>query len=154
MAGIFPIGSIMVLVEGTDAATAAARYAIALAENQKAALFAVAVVDTETLKMLFSTKIMVQDEMADFEKELEYSDERRLRYVEEMAQEKGVKVESILLKGSCHSLVLKEIRERGTDLLVMAAFTSSMAKRDLPAKEKQLILNDITCPVILVKESS
>lgn len=152
MAGTIPIGKIMVLVEGTEASTAAARFAIDLACNQKASLTALAVVDTETLKMLLSSKIMVPEEMEEFERELEFSDQRRLRYVEELAKEKGIKVETLLLKGSCHTLVLKEQKGRSADLLVLAAFTSSMVKRDLIAKEKQLILNDISCPVVLVKE--
>ena len=143
---------LLLLVDSTEASGAAAEHAIALARLCKAELIALAVVDTATLKELLTYRIMVEEEMQEYEKELEQSGRRQLALIEERARREGVSVRSVHMKGALHSVVLAQQQAAGADLIVMSAFRASQVSRDLLAREKQLILDDARCPVIIVKK--
>jgi nucleotide-binding universal stress UspA family protein len=142
---------LLLLCEGTETGMKAARHAIELASNEKARLSVLAVVDTETLKTLVSRRIFLEDEMAEYESEIERSGQKQLNYVLSLAQKARVKAESELVRGAWHSAVLAAQKKRKADLLVIGAFTATMSKRDLIAREKQLILDEIECPVLIVR---
>ena len=112
---------------------------------------AVAAVDTETLSMLVRRHILVDEEMAELDVELEASAERQLRMVVSHAKRAAVPVETVLLKGTIHSAILGEARKRRADLIVLSGFTSTMTRRDVLAKEKQYLVDEAPCPVVLVK---
>lgn len=141
----------MLFAEGSEEGSRAARDAIQLAADEQATLVIAAVVDTNTLKQLLTAKIFIQDEMEEYEHDLEDSSRKQLNYIAQLADKAKVKNRTALLRGACHSAILKEQRERDADLLVMGAFRASTASRDLMAREKQLILDDIPCPVLLVR---
>jgi nucleotide-binding universal stress UspA family protein len=143
---------ILLLVDSTKATSAAAECAIALARLCNADLIALSVVDTETLKELLTYKIMVAEEMEEYEKELEHSGRRQLALVEEQARKAKVDVETVHKKGSVHSVVLAQQADTGADVIVVSGFRPSVIKRDLLAREKQLILDEATCAVIVVKK--
>lgn len=143
---------ILLLVDSTEATAAAAECAISLAKLCGADLIALSVVDTETLKELLTYKIMVAEEMEEYEKELEHSGRRQLALVEEQARKAKVDVEAVHKKGSAHSVVLAQQASTGADVIVVSGFRPSVIKRDLLAREKQLILDEATCAVIVVKK--
>ena len=145
---------ILLLVDSTESSGAAADRAIALAAQCKAELLALAVIDTATLKELLTYRIMVQQEMEEYEKELELSGKRQLALVEEQARKVGVKCRSIHMKGAVHSVVLAQQESVGADLIVLSAFRASQVSRDLLAKEKQFIVDDAKNAVIIVKKGS
>ena len=151
MAANAQLRTILLFTDGTEGSIRAAELAVLLADTHDADLVAVAVVDTETLSMLLRQHILVDEEMAEFDTELEASAERHLRMVTNHANRQGVPLETALLRGTCHSLVLAEARRRGADLIVLSGFTTTMTRRDLLAKEKQYIVDDAPCPVVLVK---
>jgi nucleotide-binding universal stress UspA family protein len=142
---------ILLFAEGSEEGMHAARDAIALAADEKARLRAAAVVDTSTLKHLLTSRIFIQDEMEDFEKELEVSANKHLNWISQLSEEAGVTCDTVLLRGACHAVLLREQRDCRADLFVMGAFKASAARRDLMAREKQLILEDIACPALLVR---
>lgn len=143
--------SILLLSEGTESGMKAARHAIQVAQNEKASLFVVSVVDTVTLKSLVSSHIFIKDEMAEYEQQMERSCRKQLDYVLSLARKAKTDAEPILHRGAWHSAILSEQKTRSADLLVMGGFKASMAKRDLIAREKQLILDEIKCAVLLVR---
>ncbi len=143
--------SILLFVEGSDQGMKAAQDAINLAADEQAPLILAAVVDTSTLKQLLSYRIFVQEEMEEYEQELEETCRKHLQYVAQLAAKARVKTRSVLLRGACHTAILREQRESNASLLVMGAFRASTAKRDLMAREKQLIIDEIPCPVLLVR---
>jgi nucleotide-binding universal stress UspA family protein len=143
--------NVMLLSESTEGGTRAARHAVELVSNEGAALTVVAVVDTDTLKTLVSRRIFIEEEMAEYESEIEKSSQKQLNYAISLAQKAKVKAEPVLLRGAWHSAVLSEQKKRAFDLIVMAGFKASMSKRDLIAREKQLILDEVGCPVLLVR---
>jgi nucleotide-binding universal stress UspA family protein len=133
--------TILLLAESSEEGVKAARDAVRLA----------AVVDTSVLKQLVTFRIFVEEEKAEYEKDLEESCQKQLNYMSQLAAKAGVTHRTSLLRGACHSVVLREQKARGADLLIMGAFRASTARRDLAAQEKQLIIDDIPCPVLLVR---
>jgi len=141
---------IMLLAEGTGEGMAAARSAIELAASLKAELVILSVVDTDALKQLLTYRIFVEDEMREYEQEIEQSCRRHLDYVAQLADKQKVKHKAHLLTGACHTAVLEQQKSAGADLLVMGSFRASTFKVDLMAREKQLVIDEIPCPVLLV----
>jgi len=142
---------ILLFAESSESGMTAARDAINLASDEGATLVVAAVVDTSTLKQLLSYRIFVQEEMEEYEEELEESCRKQLNYVTQLADQVNVKSRTVLLRGACHSVILREQKERAADLLVMGAFRATTTRRDLMAHEKQLIIDEIPCPVLLVR---
>ncbi len=143
--------TILLFAETSEGGMKAARDAIHLAADEGATLIAAAVVDTNTLKQLLTYRIFVQDEMEEYERELEESCRKQLNYIAQLADEAGVTNRTVLLRGACHSVLIQEQKARAADLLVMGAFRATTTKRDLVAHEKQLIIDEIPCPVLLVR---
>ncbi len=142
---------ILVLVDASEASLRAAEFAIRLAGQLPARLTAVSVVDTDTLRKLMSVRILVEQEVHEFESELERSQTRHLDHVSQMARKAGVQCEAVLGKGVCHSAVLHEQKARKADLMVLGGFHSSLTKMDLNAREHQIILDEAPCPVLVIK---
>lgn len=143
--------TVLMFADGSEAASRAMDVALLVAQAHEADLVAVAVVDTETLSMLLRQHILVRDEMVEFGAELEASAERQLRGFANQAKRQGVSLETALLKGNIHATILAEARRRKADLIVLAGFTSTMTRRDVLAKEKQYVMDEAPCPVLLVK---
>jgi nucleotide-binding universal stress UspA family protein len=146
-----PFKTVLFLVETSTGALDAARVAVQVAKAFDARLVAVAVVDTETLKHLLTSRILAHEEMKEMEEGLEVSAHTQLAYVAELARTEGLKVESVLLKGDCHHQVLHAQHHYQADLLVLAPFRPSMATRDLMAGEKHLIADQAECPVLILR---
>ena len=146
-----PVTHILVVVDGTEASFRAADRAIDLARALGAQLTALAVVDTETLRQLLSVKILVDAEMGEFEKELEESARRQLAEIRERALDNKVVIEEVLITGSVETVIPKEVEERKVDLIALGGFPSTKVTRDLMARQRQMIMDRATCPVLVVK---
>ena len=146
-----PFRKVLFLVETSKGALEAARYTLDLVRAADARLLALSVVDTETLRQLLSSHILADQEMRELEKQLEESCRRQLAHVTELAKQAGVKVDALLVKGSCHREVMRVQRQEQADLIVLAPFRASMAKRDLMANEKQFIADEADCPVLILR---
>ena len=146
------ITHIMVLVDGgTEQSFRAAAQAIALSRITGAKLTAIAVIDTGTLRQLLTYRILATQEMSEFEAELESSSRLYLERVRAMALEEKVVVEQVLVRGPYHTSILDQQKQLGADLLVLGAFKSSQTTRDLMAREYQKVVDEVPCPVMLVK---
>lgn len=146
-----PFQSIIVFVDSSDSSLKAAEYAVRLASCSSAKLTAVSVVDTDTLKKLLTARILVEQEMAEFETDLEHSQNRSLEYVKHLAARAGVAVETVLGKGVASSVVLAEQKARQADLIVMGGFRCTLTRIDLVSAERQRLVDIAACPVLIVK---
>lgn len=142
---------ILLFAESSEDGMAAARDAINLAADEGALLVIASVVDTSTLKQLLSSRIFVQEEMEEYERDLEASCRKHMDYIAQLADKAKVKHRASLLRGACHSAILRQQKESKADLLVMGAYRARTVVRDQMAREKQLIVDEIPCPVLLVR---
>lgn len=146
-----PITHILVLVDGTETSFAAAEKAIELARALAAKLTTLSVVDTETLRQLFSANILVDQEMGELEAELQASARRQLDDVRERALDQKVVVDEVMEVGNVETIVPREVEGRGVDLICLGAFQVSKVTRDLVARQRQQIIDRARVPVLIVK---
>jgi nucleotide-binding universal stress UspA family protein len=146
-----PFQNIIVFVDSADSSMKAAEFAVRLAACASARLTAVSVVDTDTLKKLLTARILVEQEMAEFEADLAQSQNRTLEYVKHLAARAGVAMEAVMGKGVASSVVLAEQKARQADLIVMGGFRCTLTRLDLASAERQRILDVAVCPVLVVK---
>ncbi|NOZ21831.1 MAG: universal stress protein [Planctomycetes bacterium] len=142
---------ILLVLDGGRGWPDAAEFAIEMARGGKSQLIGAAVVDTDTLSRLLAQGIFVEEERASYEKQLEADAGRYLNHAQKLADKAGVALEKTVLKGLIHKVVLQEARVRKVDALVMASWRRSMLKRDLVPHERQFILDEAECTVIVVK---
>lgn len=145
------INHILVLADGSDAGFRAAEIAVALARDLGVKLTVMSVIDTETLRQLLTYRILANQEMSDFEAELETSSRGHLERVRNMAMEEKVVAEQVLVRGSYSNAVVNQQKQLGADLIVMAGFPSSRATRDLLAREYQKIADQAPCAILTAK---
>jgi len=146
------ISNIVTAVTGTDASILAAKYAIVLAKQYHCKLTAVYVVDTATIKQLTLSKIFIQEEAADYIKNLENNGERYLTYIEELANAKGIKIEKIIRKGSIYTEILHAADDKKADLILLGGWEKDTKTRDIIGHSHREIMANAKCSVILVKE--
>ena len=143
--------NVLLVVDGSEASVAAANLAVRMAAQQQCALTAVYVVDTATLDYLLQMRIFVAQEREGFEGDLEKTGRRYLEYVTTIGRNHAVAVETVLRRGSFHQQVLKEARERKVDAIVLGGWRRTIARKDTASVERQHILDQADCPVIVVK---
>lgn len=143
--------NILLVVDGSEASAAAADLAVRMAVQYKCELAAVFVIDTATLDHLVKMRIFVDQEREGFERDLEKTGSRYLEYVTTIARNHGTKVETVLRYGRIHQEVLQEAHERGADVIVLGGWKRTIARKDVASVERQHILDQTDCPVIVVK---
>ena len=84
--------NVLVAVNGSEASLHAAMYGIMMAKQYKLKLKAVFVVDTATLKQLTLSQLFVAEESAGYESNLSTDGNHSLRYIEDLAKQKGVNI--------------------------------------------------------------
>ena len=146
------ISHIVTAVTGTDASIHAAKYAIVLAKQYSCKLTAVYVVDTATIRQLTLSKIFIQEEAAEYEKNLEKNGTRYLTYVDELAHAKGVKIEKIMRKGAIYTEILNAADEKRADLILLGGWEKDTKTRDIIGHSHREIIANAKCSVMLVKE--
>jgi len=146
------ISNIVVAVTGTEASILAAKYAIVMAKHYNCKVHAVYVVDTATIKMLTLSKIFIQEEGIEYEKNLENNGNRYLTFVEELAKEKDIKVERILRKGAIFTEILRVADEKNADLILLGGWEKDTKTSDIIGHSHREIMANSKCSVLLVKE--
>ena len=146
------INSIVTAVTGTDASILAAKYAIVLAKQFHCKLTAVYVVDTATIKLLTLSKIFIQEESTEYEKNLENNGNRYLTFTEELARAKGIKIEKIMRKGAIYTEILSVADEKKADLILLGGWEKDTKTRDIIGHSHREIMANAKCSVMLVKE--
>ena len=142
-----PFRHLLVIVDGTETSDRAVRLAVILAAATRARLTAIAFVETDTLKRLLTVKVLSQSEMGDFEQGLEESAQRQLAAAVATGRVGGVAIETAIVRGNSEETVPREVARRGNDLIVLGAFDSQRATRDLLARQRQQIVDRAPCPV-------
>ena len=146
------INNIIAVVTGSDASILAAKYAIVMAKTYHCKLTVVYVLDTATIRQLALSKIFIQEEAAEYEKNLENNGHRYLTYVDELAHAKGVKVEKIMRRGAIYTEVLHVADEKKADMILLGGWEKETKTRDIIGHTYREIIANAKCSVMLVKE--
>ena len=146
------LGKVLVAVDNSDASFAAAQFAIAMAAENGCAVAAVYVVDTESMDYLLNLKVLVSSEKDTLQDQLEASGRHLLGRLEAKAKEAGIGIETSLEHGVFHKIILAQAKSRGANAIVVGGWHRTITRKDRPSVERQLILDESECPVIVVKE--
>lgn len=142
---------ILLVADGSQPSQEAAQLAINLAANLSCELLAAFVVDVALMDYLMQMRIFVKEEREEFEEDLERKGRRVLLHVQEAGAKVGVEVETILCKGRFHQSILQLAAEHKVDTIVINGWKYSSAQKDMSSVERQLVLDQAECPVIVVK---
>lgn len=146
------VKKILVAISGSNSSINAAKYAIMLAKTFKWELSVVYVIDTTTLKELLLSKIFIEEESNEYEKNLEANGVRYLSYVEELAKKKSIKINKILKRGSIASMIMEASEDEDADLIILGGWEVDRSKRDLISKAHMDLLMDSKKSVLIMKE--
>jgi nucleotide-binding universal stress UspA family protein len=145
------IKNIAVSVAGSAASLVTAKYALCLAKLLQAKLTAIYVVDEKALHELLHSRIFVEVEAREYERDLRDQGELFLERLKKAAQSKGVEFEGLLLSGTIYETVIHVTRERGADLLVIGELKECLSRTETFYDEAERIFHESACPVVVVK---
>ena len=148
------IKKILLVVDGHDRSIKAAKYAILLSHNLKTAeLYGIAVVDTKTLRELMKSKIFIESESYEYAEELKKNAGRYLNFVEELAKKKDLEIKKVIKEGSIHGKVIETADEIDADLIIVAGWHHTVARRDMIDNEHKHIAEGAQTPVIVIPDN-
>ncbi|MDD4955520.1 MAG: universal stress protein [Candidatus Omnitrophica bacterium] len=145
------IKNIAVSLSGSAASLCTAKYAIYLAKQLNAKLFAVYVIDARSLRELLKTGVFLEVEASEHERDLKDQGSNTLERVKKLAEVKKVEYEGILLKGVVHEEVTNAARNLPADLLVIGELRELASCREIFYDEGERIFRESPCPVVVVK---
>ena len=148
------LGSLLLVVDGSEPSMEAARFAMNLAKQVGSRVTAVYVVDTATMDYLMQMRIFVTEERNEFEADIERTGRRYLEYVATIGRKQAVETETLQIKGRFHTVILQEARALHVDAIVLGGWRRSATRKDTTSVERQLVLDLADCPVIVVKSAS
>lgn len=149
---------IVVAVNGSEQSVHAAMYAIMMASQYKCQLKAIYVVDTATLKQLELSKLFLSDESERYEKNLEADGNRNLKFIESLAKQKKVEIETELRKGAIWSELIQTAEDYEADLIILggkehgASSMKSVLHHDKISATNSEIIGSAGCNVLVVRE--
>lgn len=146
------ISRILVAISGSEASIAAAKYAIVFAKQYDCLLSAVYVVDTATIHSLMLNRIFVKEEGDEYEHSLEANGLRYLAYIQELTEEKHVKVQTYLRKGGISTEIISLADEIDTDCIFLGGWEKDRQSCDIIQESQRQILMCAHCSVHIVKE--
>lgn len=144
--------NVIVAVSGSDASINAARYAIMMSKQYGCKVTAVYVVDTATLRQLLLTRIFIEEESKEYEESLSSNGRRYLQFVADMANRKGVRIDTELRSGAIYTEILKVAEEKRAELILLGGWENRHDQRDSVSIAHREILHYARCSVLIVKE--
>ncbi|MDC7228633.1 MAG: universal stress protein [Spirochaetales bacterium] len=147
-----PIKNILVYIDGSEASISAAMYGIALSKSTGAALTALYVINTRALNDLLKARIFIQEEEAEYHRDLEDDAGRYLNHVKKLAEQKEIEIKTVSKSGTIHREIKTEIKENGYDLLILGGVSSIRSRRDEFFNETDRAMRSVNCPVLIIKD--
>ena len=146
-----PIEKILVYIDGTEQSITAAQYALCLTRVTGAQLIALYVIDTKALDDLLKARIFLKEEQMEYERDLEDDSKRYLNHVRDLAQQKGMRVETKSVMGSVYREIVREVKEEGIDLLIIGELSRIKSRRDEFYDQTERAMRAVRCSVLIVK---
>ncbi|MDZ7722174.1 MAG: universal stress protein [candidate division KSB1 bacterium] len=146
------IRNILVYIDGTEQSIVAAHYAVCLAKTLHTEISALFVVNTQALGTLVKSRIFLQDEEAEYRRDLNADADRYLKHVQQIAQAKGVDVKLHNKNGSVSGEIKNCIKENEIDLLIIGELSRIKSRRDQFYDETERAMRSVPCSVLMVKD--
>ncbi|MBN2323134.1 MAG: universal stress protein [Spirochaetes bacterium] len=147
-----PIEKMMVYIDGTEQSITAAQYSLCLTRLTGARLIALYVIDTKALEDLVKARIFLKEEQMDYERDLKEDSKRYLNHVRELAQRKGIQIETKSVMGRVHRELVREVKEEKIDLLIIGELSRIKSRRDEFYDETERAMRSVPCSVLIVKD--
>ncbi|MGE5308986.1 MAG: universal stress protein [Deltaproteobacteria bacterium] len=142
---------VMVAVGAFSNSLIPAKYAIVVARQLKARLTAVHVVNQKVLQDLLRSKVFVEVEAEQYERDLEQQGKLFMERLTKMAKEKGVPLETVIVRGEISTEVASIAREKKADILIMGELKQVFSTTDIFYDEGERLFRRASCPVLVVK---
>lgn len=146
------LNKVLLVIDASKASLAATDYAIQLAQQTKGELIAIYVVDTETMDYLKNLRILADTERQFFEKQIETSGKHILDNIKQKADKLQISNKTILSRGVFHKEVLICAAQEQANLIIVGGWARTITRKDKPSVERQLIMDEASCPVLIIKE--
>jgi nucleotide-binding universal stress UspA family protein len=145
------LSKVVVLAEGLYSSTAPVKYAVALRKLLGTEVVVVYAVDTVSIRHLSACRIFVDEESEEYERSLEETGRRRLAFAQALAREKGVEIETRLVKGSIADEVLRLAEEIGADCIMLGGWSHEGGFQDILIEAGREIEKLAPCSVFIVR---
>ena len=142
---------IIVPLVGGPPSVITAKYAIYLAKILQVKVTAIYVIDEKAIQELLRSRVFVEIEAREYEIDMEQQARLFMQRVKTLAENKGVELESLILKGEVHTEIAEKARELGADLLVMGDLKEVLSWKEAFYNEGERIFRESPCPVVIVK---
>lgn len=146
------IKKILVYIDGSEHSITAAQYAICLARDVRAELYALYVVNTRALADLVKAHIFHAQEEEEYQRDLKEDAVKYLNHIKALASSKGVTIVTINASGTVHQEIKARIEEHGIDLLVIGEVSKIRSRRDEFFNETERAMRNVGCSVLIVKD--
>ena len=146
------IKRILVYIDGSEQSFSASQYGVYMARALGAELYGIYVVNTRALNDLVKSHIFIQEEEAEYHRDLESDADRYLKLFQEMAEAKGLTPVCMKKSGAVHQLVKELIDEKGIDMLIMGELSRIRSRRDETYNEAERTMRYVACPVLIAKD--
>ena len=148
-----PIKKIMVYIDGTEQSITAAQYAICLCRATGAELTALYVINTRALSDLVKTRIFLEAEQDEYQRDLEADAERYLNHIREMARRKGTAIDAFQTSGTVYLEIKNKVQELEIDILVLGELSRIRSRRDEFYNEAERAMRSVPCSVLIAKDA-
>lgn len=146
---------LIVAVNGSQNSIHAAMYAILMAKQYHSRIKFIYVVDTAAIKTLTLSKFLLKDEGESIKSGLLVDGEKNLAYVEKLAKDKGIRVETEIRQGVVWSEIIASADDYKADAIVIGGRNSTNMKsliRNEAGSDTSAIIGSAHCSVIVAKE--
>ena len=145
------IKHVMVAVGAFSNSLFPAKYALVMAKQLQARLTAVHVVNEKVLQDLLKSRVFVETEARQYQRDLEEQGKAFMERLQKLAQEKGVPLDTVITSGEISVEVVRKAQELKADVLVMGELKEVFSTRDFFYDEGERLFRRCFCPVLVVK---
>jgi nucleotide-binding universal stress UspA family protein len=146
-----PLNKILWASDGSKESRGALRWAEMLASRFGAKITAISVVESSDISR-FEVPDKLKEEMSLIDRELVTKESKRLRRVETILKQKGIEVETRVVKGVPYQEIIKAAQSQGADLIAMGKRGLNLWARTMLGSTTTRVLREVHLPVLTVRE--
>jgi nucleotide-binding universal stress UspA family protein len=146
-----PLNKILWASDGSKESRGALRWAEMLASRFGAKITAISVAESSDISR-FEVSDKLKEEMSLIDRELVTKESKRLRRVETILKQKGIEVETRVVKGVPYQEIIKAAQSQGADLIAMGKRGLNLWARMMLGSTTSRVLREVHLPVLTVRE--